>query len=367
MNETIMTFEHRNGRRLWLAGALALALGACGDAEAGDAGQTDGGGSAFARIINVAVEPVEPRRFVEEIFLTGVVRANRDVTVSAEEGGTVQEILATKGVWVQEGQPLLRMDAAVLQAQVDQARAAAELARETWERRKRLWEEQGVGAELAYLEARFAAEQSEANLRMLEERLARTVIRAPVEGILEDRMVEVGSLLAPGSPAFRIVDIYPVKVSAGVPERYAPDVAVGSPVRITFDVLPESGVEGRIGFVGVAVDPRNRTFPVEIRLPNREGRIKPEMVADVSLQRRALEEAVVVPQDALVRTTEGYIVFVAEGEGDQAMARARAVELGPSAANQVVVTTGLEKGDRLIVLGQKSVADGDRIRVVEGR
>jgi membrane fusion protein (multidrug efflux system) len=354
----------RGGRGVRVVPLVLLALAACGDAEAGNGTEAGEAEPSFVRVINVQIEEVQPSRFVEEILLTGVVEANRDVTVSAEEGGTVKEILVDKGRWVAAGQPLLRIDDAVLRAQVDQARAAAELARETWDRRKRLWEEERVGAELAYLEARFAAEQSAANLRSLEERLARTVIQAPFEGLLEDRMVEVGSLLSPGTAVFRIMDVHPVKVVAGVPERYAPDVQVGASARVTFDVLPEAGVDGRIRFVGAAVDPRNRTFPVELRLPNRDGRIKPEMLANVSLERRAFDDAVVVPQDVLVRTAEGYIVFVADGEGEALVARERLVELGPSAANRVVVTAGLEAGDRLIVVGQKSVANGDRIRVV---
>lgn len=355
----------RPAAALLLAGAVA----GCGQAEAGDAAPGSAAAdSGYVRLINVEVSPVELQPFSERVMLTGVVEANRDVTVSAEESGTISEILVEKGSRVRAGQALLRMDDRVLRAQVDQARAAAELARETWERRKRLWEEDRVGSELAYLEARFSAEQSAANLRTLETRLERTVIKAPVEGILEDRLVELGSLVAPGTAVARIVDVNPVKVRAGVPERYAPDVRVGARATVTFDVLPQASAEGRVEFVGAAVDARNRTFPVELNLPNADGLIKPEMVANVAVVRRSLPSAVVVPQDALVRVEDGYVVFVAEdareGEGDGVRARVRPVRLGPSQANTVVIEDGLAPGDRLIVVGQKSVANGDRINVV---
>lgn len=345
----------------------ALAVSGCGDAQAGDPVESAQGGPGFVRVINVETEEVVPRLFVEEIFLTGIVEANRDVVVSAEESGTIVDLLVQKGTKVAQNQPIARIDDRILKAQVDQARAAAELARETWDRRKRLWEEERVGSELAYLEARFAAEQSAASLRTLQERLDRTVIRAPVPGVVEDRMVELGALVAPGTAVVRIVDVDPVKIAAGVPERYAPDVRVGATASVTFDVLPDASETGRIHFVGAAVDPRNRTFQVELRLSNRAGLIKPEMVADVSLERRSIPGAVVVPQDALVRVEEGYVVFVVEGEGESAVAAARVVEVGPSQGNEVVVTSGLAAGDRLIVVGQKSVAGGDRVRVVEER
>lgn len=347
---------------------LLVLAAACGDAEAGDPSvpEGDAGDEGFVRIINVETETVAIEEFVERVRLTGVVEASRDVLVSAEESGTVVETVLEKGARVRAGQPILRIDDRLLASQVDQARAAAELARETWQRRKRLWEEDEVGSELAYLEARFNAEQAEANLRTLQERLDRTVVRAPFGGILEDRMVEIGALVSPGTPVARVVDVNPVKIAAGVPERYAPDVTVGAPATVTFDVLPQANAEAPVQFVGAAVDPRNRTFPVELQLPNASGLIKPEMVANVTVQRRRVSNALVVPQDAIVRMADGYQVFVVEGSGDDAVARARAVTLGTSQANRVVVLEGLEAGEQLVVMGQKSVADGDRVRIVGG-
>lgn len=359
-------------RRRGLLGALLLlaagGVSACGEAVPGDstAEAAEGSDTGFVRIINVETTSVVREEFVERVRLTGVVEASRDVQVSAEESGRVVETLLEKGARVREGQAILRIDDSLLASQVDQARAAAELAQETWQRRKRLWEEDQVGSELAYLEARFSSEQADANLRTLQERLDRTVIRAPFSGVLEDRMVEAGALVSPGTPVARIVDVNPVKIAAGVPERYAPDVTVGAPATVTFDVLPEANADAVVRFVGAAVDPRNRTFPVELQLPNSGGMVKPEMVANVTVQRRRVSDALVVPQDAVVRMADGYQVFVVEGEGDAALARARPVTLGTSQANRVVVVEGLEEGEQLVIMGQKSVADGDRVRVVGG-
>ena len=102
-------------------------------------------------------------------------------------------------------------------------------------------------------------------------------------------------------------------------------------------------------------------------MENPGGVIKPEMVANVSVERRSLDEALVVPQDALVRVADGYVVFVVEDEGGRTVARARAVELGIRQRDQVVVESGLQPGDRIVVVGQKSVASGDRVNVVAER
>jgi RND family efflux transporter MFP subunit len=344
---------------------ILLSLGGvwgCGGAEA-EGSQDDAG---FVRVINVEVQEVQPATFSEEIRLTGTVQANQDVTVSAEESGVVREILVDKGSRVREGQPLFRLDSDLLEAQVDQAAAMANMARETWERRKRLYEEDQVGSELIYLEAKYASEQASANYRLLKERLDRTVISAPIDGILDSRTIEVGTMVGAGTPVARIVDNDPVKIGAGVPERYAADVQAGTEAVVTFDVLPDERFPGTITYTGSAVNPGNRTFPVELILPNPGGFIKPEMVANVALVRRVHEDAFVVPQESVVRTENGYVVFLVMEEGGITVAERRAVELGAAQANQVLVRSGLEGGERLIVVGQQIVADQDRVNIVAG-
>jgi RND family efflux transporter MFP subunit len=302
---------------------------------------------------------------VEQIRLTGTVKANQDVTISAQESGAVEEIVVDKGSAVQAGDALIRLDDRILSSQVAEARAQASLAEETWDRRRRLWEEDQVGSELAYLEARSNAEQARARLENLEERLRRTVIRAPITGMLEERHVEVGTLLSPGTPVARIVALNPVKVQGGVPERYSADVSRGAKATVTFDVLADQRFEGTMSYVGSTVNTSSRTFPVEFTLPNPGGAIKPEMVANIAVERRVIDDAIVVPQQALVRIAEGFVVFVVEGEGAEATANRREVEVETSQQNQVVIRSGLDAGERLVVVGQNQVADGDRVRVVQ--
>ncbi len=356
---------HRYGR---LSGALALtvaiASGCGGSAEAGGTAEANDT-AGFTRVINVEVQELAVTTFDESISLTGTVEANRDVIVSAEESGTIVQVFRDKGSRVQAGQAIAKIDDRILAAQVDQARAQAALARESWERRQRLFEQDQVGSELAYLEAKYTAEQAQAALAALERRLANTVIRAPISGILEDRMIEVGSMVGPGTASARVIDLDPVKITAGVPERFALDVSSGAAVTVAFDVLPGEERSGTVRYVGAAVNPRSRTFPVELSMANPGGQIKPEMVANVSLLRASVDDAIVVPQGALVRVEEGYVAYVVEQDGGgQEVAAVRPVSRGGTQQNQVVITAGLTAGERLIVVGQQQVEDGDRVRVV---
>lgn len=356
------------GGRAALALLLAATAGIAACREDAGAGSPSPGQSApaSARIVNVEVEEVRPRDFTRTVRLTGVVQARRDVVVSAEESGVVRRIVRDKGGAVRAGQAIVRLDDGILAAQVRTALAQAELAREVWERRKRLYEEDEVGSEMSYLEAKYAAEQADGSLVALEERLARTTIVAPVSGLLEDRMVEVGAMVSTGTPVARIVQVDTVKIMAGVPERYALDVAPGAATSVSFDVLEGESFEGKIEYVGATVDSENRTFPVELVLPNPNGVIKPEMIAEITVVRRQVPDAVVVPQQALVSMEEGYVVFVVDGTGDDATAHERRVEVLTAQGNEVVLESGLQAGERLVVVGQQGLTAGDKVRVVAG-
>ncbi len=354
----------KNGRN-----RAGLALAACAGA-AGCAGGAevppDEDAPAFERVVNVEAIRVEPRSLDLTIRLVGVVQALQDVTVSAEETGVVRHVLRDKGTLVRTGEPILQLDDAVLRAQLRSAAADAEFAREMWQRRRRLYEEDGIGSEASYLEAAAAAERAQGVLEALQARLERATVTAPIDGVLEDRMVEVGTMVAPGLPVARIVRVDSVKVTAGVPERFALDVAAGAVAAVSFDVLDADPVRTVVRHAGAAVDPESRTFPVELAIPNPGRRIKPAMLASVTIVQERVEDALVVPQEALVSMDYGYVAFVVDGEGEQARARASRIDVVDNQGNEAVVGEGLNAGDLLVVVGQHGLTAGDRVRVVGG-
>jgi membrane fusion protein, multidrug efflux system len=342
---------------------VLIALTACGLAEA-DVADDVAASDEFVRVINVEVAPIGTETFIEEIRLTSVAMANQDVMLEAEESGAIVRLYADRGDRVGAGDRIAKIDDRLLQAQVNQATAVYDLAQQTWERRRRLFEDEQVGSEIAYLEAKFAAEQAAAALEGLQRRLARTVIRAPFAGILDERHVDVGTMVGPGKTVGRLVDLDPIKVFAGVPERYATDVEVGAGAQLLFEAVGESLYHAPIRYVGAAIDPRSRTFPIEVELPNAGHDIKPQMVANMAITRQEVQEAIVVPQDVLMRVEDGYVAYVVVEREGETVAEVRDVILGPTRRNLVVIEQGLAAGERLVVVGQKSVADGDRVNVV---
>ena len=347
-----------------LLGTIAAFACAPADGEEASAARADSGAAVGARVINVEVTSVALSDFVGYVRITGEVDALHDVTVSAEESGAIRRFYVEKGARVRRGQAIAKIDDDVLRAQYEEARALSEIADEQFERQRQLWEEEGIGSEIAYLQAKSSAHAARARLRTIGTRVARTVIRAPVTGIFDEDYLEIGEMASPGAPVVRIVAVDQVKIIGGVPERHALAVSKGDTAVIELDVFADRQFVGRISFVGATVDERNRTVPIEIVLDNPDGLLKPRMVANVQVELERLHDVIVVPQDVVVRTERNYQIFLVDERDGQAVAAARPVRLGASYANRVVVDSGLSVGDRLITLGHRLVDDQSRIRIV---
>jgi membrane fusion protein, multidrug efflux system len=347
-----------------VAVAAALVTAACGGSN-GNSAAAAASSDAPARVINVQVVTVAAETFSEYVNVTGTAEAERAVTLSSEESGVVRALFVQRGQRVQAGQPIAKIDDSVLRPQYDKAKSEAALALETYERQRRLWEQDQIGSEMGYLRARATAETTAAQARALAARLDRTTVRAPIAGVLDDRFVEVGTLVAPGTPVARVVDASTIKVVGGVPERHALQIRQGGAANVTFDHIVGQEFAGTTRFVGTALNEQNRTFPIEIALPNTTGLLKPGMVAKIAVRRSTSGQALLVPREAVMRAEDGYHVYVVVSRGGTDVAEARTVTLGASAAGRVVIDSGLLPGDRVVVVGQQQVASGDVVRVVE--
>jgi RND family efflux transporter MFP subunit len=313
------------------------------------------------RVVRVETSVAAPQRFEERISLTGTVEATNDVTISAEAGGRV-DFVAELGTRVEKGTLVARFDERLLKSQAAAAEAEYNLARDTYERQKALFAD-SVISELEFENARTRRDQAKANYDRAQKQFEDTQLKSPVAGRVEVRYVEAGELVNPGTPVVRVVDTRHVKISAGVPERYAADIDEGADVSVR---LPALGIDGnaQLSFVGSVVNPQSRTFEVEIDMENRSGLLKPEMVADLTIERRIIENAIVIPQNAMVHDDLGTSVFVVEESNGDRIARRRDVEVGASFRGQTVIRSGVSAGDEVVVVGQANLTEGNLVEVV---
>jgi membrane fusion protein (multidrug efflux system) len=324
----------------------------------------------------VEVVEVRPINFDERVEVTAAVEAIEDATLSARAAGTVESI-ANRGDVVKKGQIVARLDPSLARAGVAQARAqvsAAQsgvaLTRGTLDRQQPLLDQNIISA-LEFENIRGQSQQATAQLAQARAALAQaqaqvdnTVVVAPFDGRIESRQVEPGEQISPGQPMLRLVDIGKVKVVAGVPERYATDVREGAAIDVAFSAYGLQPRQAQVTFVGSAIDPKNRTFPVEAVVDNPEGQLKPQMIARVQIVRSRHPNALVVPIGAVVRDETGSGLFVVEDTPRGPVARRRQVEIGPRSGEQVQITSGIQPGDRVVTLGQATLTADEPIAIV---
>lgn len=371
----------RAGFRLaaWAAGLLVLLTGCARDTvRSHPASTAPSSEAAHRQAVRVDVTTVQSTAFEDAITVNGVVEAQGDVHLSAAGPGMVAE-LAPLGRMVNAGEVVVRLDDTVSQALRDQAvatlsaaEAQQDLAEATYRRKEALYRDSVISA-MEFETVRAQRDQAVAHVRQArarliqaEKQLADTRLIAPFRGTVEAHHVKPGEQVLPGAPVARIVHTAAVTVRAGVPERYAGQVVEGSPVSV-HALTHGTTVDAVVRFAGRTVHPENRTFPVEVDLPNPDQRLKPEMVVRLRVVRAVHSDAIVIPLAAVVRDADGPVVYVAAEAEHALVAERRGVALGPASNEQVVVTAGLDAGDRVVVRGQNHLAAGDMLHVVGRR
>ena len=343
----------------WLGSAACMAavLTASGCSESGSAAN-EASSVEETRSVNVVTRVVEPQAFINHLRLVGEVKPVRRVVVSIEATGLVEGIEVEKGESVRQNAVLARLDDELLKAAADEAEAALNASGLTLRNQKRLFEQKAL-AESVYLDTKYRHDIDLARHQQAQTYLSKTVIRAPISGVVDSRDLEVGELATPGRELLDLVDIDRVKIVAGVPERHLKHVTAGTRATLTFPAYPDVNMEADISYIGTTLDPDSRTVPVEITLDNPTHRLKPEMAVTIRVVKDNIPEAIVIPQDAVIDTDQGRIVFVA----DQNVARSVPVALGSTSGGQVLVTDGLATGDTLIVVGHRNLVNGEAIQV----
>ena len=219
------------------------------------------------------------------------------------------------------------------------------------------------------------SKSARAQLALAEIALGDGALRAPVSGIVLERRIETGALVASGVVGFVIGQLAPVKAVFGVPDLHVVRMQTGSPLAVTTEAFPGQAFDGTITSIAPAADPQNRLFRIEVSIANQDARLRPGMIGAIQLEpqitriTRNGENAdglIAIPLAAVVRAegTQGYSVFVADGTGDERVARVRSVTLGEVRGNAVAATHGLARGEAVVVTGPGMLVDGERVRVI---
>ena len=336
--------------------AAALFLSAC---ENGDENDNED----RVRQIPVETITITPDQFDDFIRVSGSVEAINDAVISSEASGQVR-FIAERGQRVNRGDIVARLDDRVLRANADAARASFEFAQETFERLEPLFADSIVSTQ-DFRGARTERDAARAQLDQAEKALEDAEIRAPFNGRIEERMIRTGELISPGMPVVRITNTDRIRVRAGVPERYSAEIREGSDVVVSLRAYGGYEYESSVSFAGSVIDPDRRTFPIEVEMRNPEGLIKPEMVVNLRVKRRAIRDAIVVPRTAIVRDEGSVNLFVVREENGHKVSELVEIRTGTATGPVVEILEGLQEGDEVVVAGMSNLSIGDRLNIIQ--
>ncbi len=307
-----------------------------------------------------------PEEFVHYLELQGDVMTKQNVLIYPEMQGTLLKVYVKEGQQVSKGQLLATIDDGGLGSQLQQLKTQAELSKTTFERQKRLWE-QKIGSEIQYLQAKANYEAQENTVNQLQSQLAKSSIRAPFSGIIDDVIKDQGTVVSPGpgSEIFRIVNLSDMYIDVEVPETYLGSIAVGKEAQVYFPVLGDTLVS-KIRQTSNFIKPGNRSFSVQIAIPNKNNNIKPNLSAKVRLNDYTNGEAILVPQSIISENADGQqYTYIAENPDDEGIAIAKRVIIttGKTQTGLVEILTGIEGGNHIIKEGARSVKEGQKVKI----
>ncbi|MBI2284421.1 MAG: efflux RND transporter periplasmic adaptor subunit [Bacteroidetes bacterium] len=326
----------------------------------------------------VGIADITTQNFSHYIDLQGRVDADDISYISPRlGGGQVKAIYVKRGDFVKKGQLLLKLDDAIVKQQIAASRQNAEavktqlgFARDVYNRRNNLWK-QGIGTEIELISAKTNVEAlerqvkaAEESIKVQQEQQSGTNIYSDVEGIADDVNVRVGELFTGFSgtmPQIKIVNTNSLKIVTDVPENYSGRIKQGSSMEILLPDINKT-FSTNISVSGKVIDPNNRSFRAEAKLP-RDPAIRPNQIAQVRILDYSANNAIAIPVNTVGTDEKGKYVYIAVTENGKLVARKRTIVVGELYKALIEIKSGLTAGEKLITDGFQNIYDGQILRV----
>ena len=307
------------------------------------------------------------QKFNHFIELQGNVKTKQNVLVYPEMPGILNKVYVKEGQKVIKDEILATIDDGGLSQQLLLLKSNEQLAKTTFERQKRLWDQQ-IGSEIQYLQAKTSYNSQKNATRQLKKQLGKFTIRAPFSGIIDNVFKEKGTVVAPGPGAeiFRIINLSNMYIETDVPESYISSIKKNKMVEVNFPILGRS-YDTSIRQVGNFINPSNRTFRIEVGIPNLDGEIKPNLTAKLRLNDYSNSNAILIPQSIISENAKGqqFIYVVKDDkEKNQVYAERLVIETGKTNGDFIEVTKNLDANVEVILEGARSVNNGQVVKVI---
>jgi len=312
----------------------------------------------------VEVHNLTPVTFQHFIEINGSVQAEEDAIVSPEIVGQISKIYVKEGDIVKKGQLLVTLNTSITESTIREVKTSLDLAQKTYEKQKQLWE-QNIGSEMQFLQAKNNKESLESRLSTLQAQMAMARLRAPFDGVIDRISIKNGELASMGREILHIVNLAEMKIYGDVSESYLPSIHKGDWAEITFPIYSDMKLDGSIHRIGQVIDEKSRTFRIEIKLDNKDGKLRPNMISRIRLNDFLDDNALVVPSYIIKQDFSGSFLYVAEKQNDLYIARKTYITPGITYNNQTMVIEGLNENESVIVVGYNLVSAGVEVTVID--
>ena len=307
--------------------------------------------------VKVTLQTIENVSQDKSLTYSGTIEADNTAQIGFAVSGTINNIAVQEGQHVYQGQLLASIDATEYTNALAIANAGLEQAEDLYNRLDELYKKGSLPAK-DYIEIKTKVAQAKANKIINAKHIADSRLYAPISGIISAKMIERGSTAAPGVPAFTIIKTDRVYAKAAVPESEIGLLKMGTKASVSIPTLNET-VAGAISIINPLADAASKTYSVKILLNNSNGRLLPGMIANIAINTGKAEKVIIIPATAVVRDADDLTyVFIAQG---QKAVRKRVTASGITGANEILISNGLQAGDKVVIAGQTRIKDGSSI------
>ncbi len=310
----------------------------------------------------VSVLTVKDTIFNHYLDIQGSVDTKENILVQPEFSGTLTSLTVIAGQKVSKGQILGRVDDGGISQQLASAENQYNLAKTTYERQKNLWDKK-IGSEIQYLQAQTQMISAQKSVAQIKAQLSKTVIRAPFTGTIDEVFVEKGQVVAPSAQGLmRIVNLNNMFVSTTIPETYIGKLKVGTLVDVYLTSLNKT-YKGKVRQIGNFINPSNRSFGIEVSVPNPDNLLRPNQVAKLKITDYVSKDAIVVPTNVIQEDGEGnkFIYTVEGSNGKTGTAKKVIVTVGKSSNNVTEILSGLAANDIIVTEGVNNISEGMKL------
>ncbi|GAA0880657.1 efflux RND transporter periplasmic adaptor subunit [Algoriphagus jejuensis] len=308
--------------------------------------------------ILITTAPAKQGTFTHFVEVTGSVLSKKNVNISAETAGRILEIPAVEGMRVTAGQILARIDSESIERNIEEVESSLELAKVIYQKQERLWS-QKIGTEIQYLEAKNRKEGLEKSLATMRTQMDKALVKAPFDGTVESVDVRVGELVQPGVPMFQFIGGSDLYIQADVSESFVGVLHKGDSVEVEFPSINKR-MKTKVSSIGGVINPNNRTFKVEVYLPNNL-ELKPNMISILKIKDYQNNESVIVPAHLILADTKGDYVFIVEN----GTAKKKYVTRGLTYGDETEIKEGLSGTETIVDKGFREVGDNFSVTVAQ--